>query len=210
MTCPERGPGVVQFKSVEQGVFRRKWHNADGEIEPPLWIVVQALVEAHLSGRRWAAVAPLVIGFGIDLPVIEVPIHAGLIARIRAEVVAFWAMIERGDAPSPDYGRDGEVIARMFERDEGTEVDLRADNHLPALCAERDALRGQIKAAAARTDEIDAEIKEKLGPHASAVLADGRRITWKTQHRRGGFTAPSTSRVLRVGDAPRVEAFTSF
>ena len=64
--CPERGRGIVQIKSVEGSIFRKKWRDPEtNEIAPPLWIAVQGIVEAHLDGAQWAAVAPLVVGFGM-------------------------------------------------------------------------------------------------------------------------------------------------
>src|SRR5258708_3490433 len=87
-------PGIVQIKSVEPSIFRRDWKNEDGTIEPPLWIVVQGIIEAYLTGAEWAAVAPMVVGFGLEMPVIPIPLHAGILDRLKAEVSEFWQRIE--------------------------------------------------------------------------------------------------------------------
>jgi len=198
VTCPERGMGICQVKTVEASVFRRKWVNSDtGEVELPLWIAVQAIVEAHLTGAKWACVAAMVVSHGLDMQVIDVPIHEGIIERLRDAVHEFWGLVESGRAPDPDYGRDGETIARLFDADQGTEIDLYHDNHLPILIDERDVLKSEIKVREERCAEIEAEFKAKIGEHAAAYLSDGRRVTWKTQHRSGFSVGPKSFRVLR-------------
>lgn len=196
---PEReGTGVVQVKSVEPGVFRRKWRDPDtGDVAPPLWIAVQAIVEAHLAGASWAAVAALTVGFGADLEIVPVPIHAGVLDAVRAKVADFWAMVDEGREPAPDYARDGELIARLYADEKPDELDLTLDNRMPELVSEHAALKRQIKDATEKVSAIDAEVKQKLGNHAVALIAGGKRITWKTQSRRGYTVAPSSARVLR-------------
>lgn len=201
-TDPDReGFGIVQIKSVEPSVFRSRWRAEDGEVEPPLYVAVQAIQEAYLTGASWAVVAPLVIGFGIDMPLLEVPLHVGLIESIKARASDFWGLVESGQAPDPDYGRDGEVIAKLFNADQGTEIDLSHDNHLPILIDEREILKAEIKERQVRCAEIETEFKAKIGDHAVAHLANGRRVTWKTQHQRGYSVEPSSFRVLRFSKA---------
>lgn len=199
VVCPRRGLGTVQIKSVEQSVFRRKWQvDPYGPVEPPLWIAVQAIVEAHLTGAAWASVAPLVVGHGVELPIIEIPLIPGVIDRVREATVAFWTMIEEGREPDPDYAHDAETIDELFLVDEGGEIDLSHDNRIPELLAERAAAKADEKDAKARTEAANAEIKHKLAGAAIGHLGDGRRITWKTQHRKGFEVHPTSFRVLRV------------
>ncbi|MEY4951802.1 MAG: hypothetical protein RL299_226 [Pseudomonadota bacterium] len=197
VTCPRRGRGVVQVKSVEQGVYRRKWITEDGEPEAPLWIALQATLEAHLVGARWAAVAPLVIGFGIDMPVIDIPLVPGMIEAIEDETAAFWAMVEEDREPTADYARDADLIDRLHPyNDPGHEVDLTADNRIPDLIDARRRAQEQRRAADAAISEIDAEVKSKMCAATVAHIAGGQRITWRTQ-KRAAFTSPaSTFRTL--------------
>lgn len=194
---PERGPGVVQIKSVEAGIFRKKWKNEDGEITPPLWIVVQGIVEAHLAGAKWAAVAPLVIGFGVDLHVIDIPIHAGVIDRLKNEITAFWQRVEDGRPPDADYARDGAVIAQLYARDDGTSIDLSTDNHVPVLLEEDDRLSDEESACKARRKEIKNELLAKIGV-ASSATCQGWAISAKTINRKAYSVAPSSYRQVRA------------
>jgi predicted phage-related endonuclease len=195
----ERGrPGVVQIKTVEPGVFRREWRDEDGLATPPLWIVVQAIIEAHLTGAEWATVAAMVVSFGVELHVVPVPIHAGIIDRIKEEVGTFWTRVESGTAPDPDYGRDGKLIAKLYPQDDGTEIDLSTDNRMPILLSDREEIKARMKADKASCEQVEAEIKSKLGSATYGRLNDGRVVSWKLQNRSGYSVAPTSFRMLRV------------
>lgn len=179
-----KGFGVLQIKSVEPSIFRRKWRTEDGAVEPPIWIAVQALIEAHLTGASWAAVAVLRVGFGLDIDVIDIPLHAGLLTRIEAEVAAFWRGVESGQPPAADYSRDGDVIAALYPPEQDLPpIDLSADNRLPDIIAEREELMARARVDEARKKEIDAEITDKLAGHSVGVLADGTKILRTMQTR---------------------------
>lgn len=195
--APGRGKGVVQVKSVEASAFRRKWLDEDGNVEAPLWIALQATLEAHLTGCQWAAVAPLVVSHGLEMPLIDIPILPGVIEAIVDRTRAFWAMVEEGREPEPDYARDGAVIERIYAGDASHEVDLTADNRVPTLIAERRERMAERDGAQGRINEIDAEIKAKMGDAYVAHIAGGRKITWKPQARAGFFVEPKTTRALR-------------
>lgn len=196
--APGRGAGVVQIKSVEAGTFRRKWLDDAGEPEAPLWIALQATLEAHLTGAQWAAVAPLVIGHGLEMPLIDVPLVEGVTEAIEERAAEFWRMVEEGRAPEPDFARDGAIIDRLYAHGDGEhEVDLSADNRIPTLLAERHEALASRRTADARLAEIDAEVKAKMGAAEVAHIGQGRRITWTTQHRSGFHVPPKTVRALR-------------
>lgn len=193
----DRGMGVVQIKSVEPSVFRRKWRSEGGEIEPPLWIAVQALIEAALAGASWAAVAALVIGHGIELHLVDIPLNRGLIDRIRAEAAAFWRMVDEGQTPDPDWKLDGRLLEQLYETT-GEVVDLSSDNALPALCDERENLSKTKSAAERRLKEIKAEMLAKLGSAAIGRISDGRMITAKRVDRKGYEVAPTSYIDVRI------------
>ena len=196
---PARGPGLVQFKTADRSVFYSKWFagHEQAAAEPPLWIAVQAILEAHLTGVQWVDVAVMVVSDNLDTHIINIPIHTGIINRLRTACAEFWDRIARHDPPPPDYARDGTAIAALYGEDNGREVDLRGDNSLPLLLEERVHVASDRKAAQARLDTINAELVHKLGNHVAGYLP-GWRITNKTQSRKQ-YTAPATSfRVLRV------------
>lgn len=196
--APDRGPGVIQIKSVEASIFRRKWLDEEGNVEPPLWIALQATLEAHLTGRQWAAVAPLVIGHGVDLPLIDIPLVPGVIAAMEAKAAEFWQMIAEGREPPADYARDGALIARLHgDGDPEHEIDLSGDNRIPELLENRRRWSDEARVAKAEIEKIDTEVKAKLGPAHVAWIGEGRKITWKPQAREGSYVPPTTIRALR-------------
>src|SRR5436190_1401051 len=95
-----RNPNVGA--SEVSALFRRNWYEGD-ELRPPLWVAVQAITEAHLTGAKWCACAAIVVEFGIHLHVIDVPIHPGIIQRVRDETAKFWNLIDNGKMPEPDF-----------------------------------------------------------------------------------------------------------
>jgi hypothetical protein len=192
---PQLGLGIVQIKSVEPSAFRDHWFE-DGGMRPPLWIAIQAIIEAHLVGASWAAVAALVIGYGIDLHVIDVPIHPGIIEKIKTETKAFWEMIERGEEPAPDYGKDAALIENLFARPEEIEVDLTGDNELPEAVADYVMLGRSLADIGELRRARRAEILHKLG-HASAARIATGRITAKSVKRKAYVVAETSSRTIR-------------
>lgn len=193
-----KGFGAVQIKSVEPSIFRSKWQGEDG-IEPPLWITVQAIIEATLMGASWAAVAPIVVGHGVDVPLIEIPVHAGIMDKLRAETAVFWASVEEGNAPEPDFRTDAATIAGLHPEDNGQEIDLTGSNDLPELADELAVIRARGKADEARAAEIKARFRYEIGAAEAALLGGGRRVTLRTISRPGFWVEPTTFRVLRFG-----------
>ena len=196
------GLGVVQIKTVGPHAFRKGWRNEFGEVEPPLWIGIQATIEASLAGARWAAIAAMEIGDGgLEMHVIDVPLHAGLMDRLRVRVREFWRMVDSRTICEPDFGRDGATIARLYADDDGGEVDLSGDKRITALLAERDTLRGlEAEGASAEKQRraIDAELIFRLGNAQRARLGGGRMLEAKTVRRAGYEVAASSYRQVRV------------
>ncbi len=170
--------GVIQIKNVEPSVFRRKWCDDDGDLRPPLWPVVQGIIEAHLVEAEWAAVAVMTVGFGANLHIVPVPIHAGIVDCVRAETVAFWRSIRAGIPPDPDPRRDGNLVERLY-RGDGETIDLTGDNAVVALLDEKAQLAKTAAEAKARLKEIKCELLLKLRGAPAARLGDGRLLTAK-------------------------------
>ena len=196
VSCPLRGDGTVQIKSVEASIYRRKWC-ANGEPEPPLWIAVQAAVEAHLTGSAWAAVAPIVVSHGIEVPLIEIPLSDKVLHSVYAKVKDFWAMIESGEEPEPNFSLDAGVIDAMYAGD-GSEIDLSSVSRITDLVKEYGVVSDRFTVAEARLEEIKTELKHSMQGSELAYLSDGKRMTWRRQTRRFPDGTQRTHRVLRV------------
>lgn len=205
---------IVQFKTVEPSVFVRKWQGGDryGAIEPPLWIVVQAIIEAQLTGAQKAYVAALVVGFGIELHIIEVPLHGGVLAKLYEHVAAFWKLVESGETPPANYGKDADLIAKLYPIPDSLVVDLRDDNRILELIAIDEDQAAIAKAAIAAREQAKTEIRHKIGlkavkgetvgagkpGEATIALYQGGIITAKNIFRRGYTTNDTTYLDVRI------------
>lgn len=196
--CPQRGPGTVQIKSVERSTFHRKWAPEGADPEPPLWISLQATIEAAATGSRWAAVAPLVIGYDIDLPIIDVPLSGDVMPAVRDACAEFWRQVQEGEEPSIDGRRDARTIEALFPVDHGTEIDLSDDREAYAMIEERAARIEDRNVLTSRIEEIDAEMKARMKGAALAYLPGGLRMTWKTQRKIAPDGRVTAFRVLRI------------
>jgi predicted phage-related endonuclease len=189
--------GVVQIKTVAPQIFADKWHNADGVLEPPLWIALQAMAEQHLTGADFAVIAVLVVSFGLSLEVIEVPTLPSVIEQMRSKVVSFWELVDAGELPPPDYGTDGKILAQILHDDDGTEIDLSADNELPGIVEMLESMKDARRDAEDKIAQYQAKILHRIGNAERARFAGGM-ITAKTVNRREYLVPASSYRPLRV------------
>ena len=182
--APGRPRGICQVKTVNKFSFKRAWLTDGGDIEPPLYVAVQAVQDASLTGAEWAIILAMVMDDELDTFEVEVPIHAGLIGRIKSEARKFWDDVKAGHPPAADYSRDGDVIAALYPpKHDLPPIDLSSDNVLPEIVAEREELMARTRVDEKRKKEIDAEIAEKLAGHSIGTLADGTRILRTMQER---------------------------
>lgn len=177
-----KGLGIIQIKTTDSLIFRKKWMNEAGEVEIPVWIAVQAIVEAKLTGATWACVAVMIGGVTTELRLFDIPIHDGVWTELVQRVREFWRRVDEQDAPEPDYVRDGDYVRSAFAGTDDSELDLSTDNRLVAILDERDTLKVAEKAgteAEKKRKALDAELLTKMGAHTSARAADGRVVRAK-------------------------------
>lgn len=119
------GDGIVQFKTSSEEAFRSSWVDPEtGDIEIPLWIAVQAIVEAKMTDAKWAAVAVMVVGRGIQMEVVDIPLHEGIWSKLIGAVREFWAVVDNGGHPPIDWERDGSTIIDVNRLSAPKTVDL--------------------------------------------------------------------------------------
>lgn len=198
-----KGRGVIQIKSVQPQIFKTKWVE-DGILQPPLWIAVQAAIEADLTGAEWAAVAPIIVDHGVDVPLIEIKIHRPLLAKIRETVREFWGRVERNEPPPPDYGKDGALLSSIYSEDDGSGIDLSGNARVADLLEDLERLKKIEKTgkdAEKDRKRISAELIHLLGNASHGIVGDGRVIEAKTVKRDGYMVQPSQYRFIKVRTA---------
>ena len=92
-----------------------------------------------------------------------------LFAEAEKRAEAFWQR-SRWQPPKPDYTRDGAAIAELYADTGETVIDLKHDNLARCRCRIPARGRGEFKAAAKRRDAAKAELMDKLGHNAVALL----------------------------------------
>jgi predicted phage-related endonuclease len=194
--------GVCQIKSVEPHVFKRTWVDDTGSVQAPLYVAIQAIQEAALTGASWACVGALVIGHGIDLHLIDIDLHAGLMNRIRNEAKDFWRRVRENDPYPPDFERDGDVIKSLYAEDSGGTIDLSGNEGIAKLAARHLALKEIESAAYAAKKEreiIDPEIIAALG-NAQCGTINGLLIEAKTvrRHYKAAEAHTTSSRPVKI------------
>jgi hypothetical protein len=208
VTLDCRDLGVCQVKSVEPHVFKRTWATDIGGPQAPLYVAIQAIQEATLTGASWACVGALVIGHGIDLHLIDIELHAGIMTRIRREAADFWRRVRENDPYPPDYARDGDVIKSLYPNDDGGTIDfdltleVEPHNRIAKLAARHLALKEIESAAYAAEKErkiIDPQLIEALG-NAQCGMINGLLIEAKTVRRHYKATEAHvvTSRPVKI------------
>jgi hypothetical protein len=193
-----RGLGVLQTKTAAPSVYQRDWTDTD----VPLWIMLQALVEAMLVDAKFAVVACLVIDpFDLLCSIYNVPRHSGSEYRIIEAVTTFWADVAAGREPGADYNQDRDVLA-LLARKESPEktIDLSGDNEVIAGLHERGDLMKRIKRDKERCNTIEALIMDRMRDAAVVTNVPDFSVSWRTTDVKGYTVKARSSRVLRILD----------
>jgi predicted phage-related endonuclease len=208
------GIGVVQAKVVARSVFRQKWlvdPAADiktGDVEAPMMYQLQTLTEMMLSEASWGYLIVVINGeFNWDFRMFPIKRHEGAEDRIRRNISDFWQFyLDPGIMPAFNPARDEALIRMLYPQDTGTEIDLTWDNRAAALFDDLIEVKAALKRMKTQSEEIETELKGKLGDNTFGKIEGGRIISWKKQNRRA-YTVPASSyRVFRIGKHKATEA----
>lgn len=201
------GLTIIQAKVISAPVFQSDWIGPDADIDDesapitaPFAYQLQTLTESMLSDAQQAFIAALVVDtFKWRLRMIPVQRHAAAESRICENVVTFRKKyLETGVQPPMDPELDEDLVKKLYPDDDGTEVDLSGDNQLPEFVSLLEDARARKKAAESDEKTAKTGIAEKIGSASIARIADGRRVSFKAQERKGYYVEPTSYRVMRV------------
>lgn len=162
-------------------------------------------IEDVLTG---VAFAWLALG-RLEVNIIEVPIHVGVLRRLRAQIAEFWRVVEAGETPPPDWSRDGDTVLDVFRDSEDQMAILTEPAAFETLVSDYAAAKDAEGAAAKQAAELKPQIIAMLG-NADRGETGRWRVFAKTQHRKAYTVRESSSRPLRVTDkaaAPKKKEF---
>jgi hypothetical protein len=205
-TTEDKRKGIIEAKTVASIAFRRTW--TDGV---PRWIALQALTCAMLARADFGLVAALVVDpwhWPPELHEYMVPRHSDAEKVIYQGVRNFWAALERKEMPSPDFTRDGALIAAMNPHaTPGKTVDLSGDNRMPELLAEYTKLKAEHSELEKKVKALAAEAKEKIGDAEIVIGVPGwTRVTCKEVQVKEKIVPPYSYRLLRATPDKETEA----
>jgi hypothetical protein len=173
------GPLTIQVKTVGQFAFRRHWHTPEGEIAVPLWVAVQANVEAYLTGAAEAGVAALRLGDGgLDVLYVDIPLKLPLIRKIEELADEFWLRIKENRPYEPELpGRDRQLVMDLWEP--GPAVDLSHDDEFTSLVFAREGLmkiERDARTANEQRKQVDAQLIRRMGNSSRAIVDGGAEV----------------------------------
>jgi predicted phage-related endonuclease len=198
------GVTILQTKVIARPVFDAYWRaDPDDEysaIIAPLGYQLQTLTEAMLADAARAMIVALVVDtFKWSLYTVLVERNPAAETVIRERVASFCAnYLDTGIQPPVDPERDDQILKSLFPQDNGIEIDLSHDNELPGLVHQLETNRKAKKLAEEDEKICKTAIAGKMGEAGIARLADGRRISHKTQHRSSYVVGEADFRVMRV------------
>jgi predicted phage-related endonuclease len=170
----KHGPGIMEVKNVDGLQFRRAWIEDGEEIEAPPHIEFQVQHQLEVADLNWSLIAPLV-GGNTPKPVIrERDVELG--ALIRERVAHFWARIDAGVAPEPNYTKDADTIKRLYVENDGSSLDLTDNPRVYELCKAYKAAGAEEKAAQDRKKAAVSELLTIIDA-AKTVRAAGFSIS---------------------------------
>jgi len=197
---------VVQAKVISRYIFRHRWMldpDEDivyGDAAAPEAYRLQTLTEAMLAEAPTAYLAVVINSeYDMHFRLFEVPRDPDIEERIKYCVLTFWnSYLDPGIMPPFDPQRDERLVKLLYPQDQGTTVDLSRDNRALELAEDYVFKKAGAARLTKELESIKTELQGKIGDNTFATLADGRRLSWRVQHRRGYSVGPSDPRVFRV------------
>ena len=160
--CPERGPGILETKCADW-LIAKQWGD-----EPPLHYLLQGNTYAGLDKVNWFDLIVLV--GGNELRRFQYDFRPRLYDEAASRTAAFWASIEAGTPPVANYDRDLDPIKAVYQAQGDAVIDLTGDNQAPDAAARYLRAKAIIKTAEAEADAAEAELRDKLGDAAAAIV----------------------------------------
>lgn len=124
----ERGPGILEIKTVDFLTFRNEWEDE----KPPVHYELQLQTQFACSQYSWGVIAVL-IG-GNDMRIFDYEARPKSIAKIETAVAEFWSNVRASRAPSPDFSVDHEAVSTLYGKAGGGWTNLTGNERAEALC----------------------------------------------------------------------------
>ncbi len=178
--------GLIQIKTADPEVWQR-WN-----ARPPLAYQLQTLTEMVCCDLDRGILAVMVTNRSLPVYEFAVPRHPAAEAKLLEAAAAWWREWDAGRI-APAAPSDGLQEAL----DDGSSIDLSADNWLAGALWERAEIKADISQREKRCAEIDAYIKNAMGTATYGHLP-GWVITFRSHERAERLVPAATIRSLRI------------
>jgi putative phage-type endonuclease len=161
----DRGPGLLEVKCVDFFIYRDQW-TAD-EAPPHIEIQLQHQLEIY-DKYEWGAIAVFTSIF--DHHVIFRDRDREMGAAIVEKTRQFWADVDAGREPDPDFGRDDEVIKALHKG--GPALNATEDLELNALLTRYARQKEEKSESEKAFKATQAELLHRIGDHSEVFGRD--------------------------------------
>ncbi len=184
------GGGILEIKNVDSSQAEQ-WDD-----DAPVSYQVQLQAQMAVTGQEWGVVCGL-IG-GNRLMPYEYRRDEGFIGELLEHVTEFWRLVETNTPPIPDGSEATKAaLHRLYPRHtKGARVTLPPEAEVWYRI--RADGKAAIKAAQAKIDEAEAEIKAAMKDAEVGEIPGIGEVTWKAQEQAEYIVKAMTKRVLRV------------
>jgi len=184
-------PGLLEIKNVDYFAWRRNWTET---LAPP-HIEIQLQFQLEISGYEYGFICALVGGNTIHLYKRSRDRKTGA-ALIRL-VIDFWSDVKKNIEPEPDFQKDSEFLAQLYQCASGDHSDMTTHNRLAEVCAQYEDARAREKAATKDKKALKGEIYSIIGD-SPTVAARGFNISAKSIKTDSYEVPAKTYRNLRI------------
>lgn len=167
--CPKRGNGILEIKAVDFFIHKARW----SEDEVPAHIEVQVRHQMMLADVTWACVAAFTSIYDY---------HPYFFARdlefekgLQEAAQKFWADVDAGNEPRPDFYRDAPVIAQLYKDAGGELADKTGDKSFEGVAARFLRWKNEESAAKKGKEAAKAEM-HRLLENSGGAYSDKYRV----------------------------------
>lgn len=170
----------TEIKNVDGLVFKESWESEGQTIlRVPDHILLQCQQQMACTKAKQCWLIVCVAGNRLYRLLMDR--DDKVIAQMEKRVNAFWQSIKDGEAPEPDFTKDGKTISKLALSLTGEALDLTDSNRAPILVEEYAAGALMEKEGKAKKDAAKAEIEHLMGDASSAITTTGKISRFKVK-----------------------------
>jgi len=167
--------GLLEIKNVDALQLRDKWIIDEDNVEAPAHIELQIQHQLLVSGRKFAYLGALIGGNKVVL--LRREPDAAIHQAIKEKAKAFWASVESGKPPAPDFKRDANFISSLYGFAEvGKVIESTGGGRIEELMSAYRLASQEEKRAGEMKEAAKAEMLTLIGD-AEKVKGDGWSIS---------------------------------